>query len=349
MKGWMVVEAKQPLEDVELPTPVPTGSEVLIEVTHCGVCHSDLHFWKGEYNMGGGVIMKLAERGVELPRAPGHEVVGRVAGLGPDASGVAIGDLRVVYPWLGCGTCADCTNERDNMCLMGRAIGIVRHGGFASHVVVPHARYLMDPGEVDPALAATYACSGITCYSAVSKIMPLEADKPVLVVGAGGVGLLMIAMLRAFGHRNIISVDLEAAKRQAAHDAGAIHVIDGAPDGLAARINAACGPVAAAIDCVNSESTASAALDALGKGGKLVLVGVAGGILKISLSAMIFRSQSVLGNLTGSPADLRAVLKLANAGKLQPTPITLCPHEQANQVLLDLKAGKVNGRAVLVR
>ena len=56
-----------------------------------------------------------------------------------------------------------------------------------------------------------------------------------------------------------------------------------------------------------------------------------------------------LGNLTGSPADLRAVLKLANAGKLQPTPITLCPHEQANQVLLDLKAGKVNGRAVLVR
>ena len=349
MKGWMVVEAKQPLEDVELPTPVPTGSEVLIEVTHCGVCHSDLHFWKGEYNMGGGVIMKLAERGVELPRAPGHEVVGRVAGLGPDASGAAIGDLRVVYPWLGCGTCADCTNERDNMCLMGRAIGIVRHGGFASHVVVPHARYLMDPGEVDPALAATYACSGITCYSAVSKIMPLEADKPVLVIGAGGVGLLMIAMLRAFGHRNIISVDLEAAKRQAAHDAGATHVIDGASDGLAARINAACGPVAAAIDCVNSESTASAALDALGKGGKLVLVGVAGGILKISLSAMIFRSQNVLGNLTGSPADLRAVLKLANAGKLQPTPITLCPHEQANQVLLDLKAGKVTGRAVLVR
>src|SRR3546814_9576559 len=76
------------------------GSEVLVEVTHCGVCHSDLHFWKGEYNLGGGKVMKLAERGVTLPRAPGHEIAGRVAAFGPEASGVALGDLRVVYPWI---------------------------------------------------------------------------------------------------------------------------------------------------------------------------------------------------------------------------------------------------------
>jgi alcohol dehydrogenase, propanol-preferring len=349
MKGWMVTAANVPLEEIELPTPVPAGTEVLIEVTHCGVCHSDLHFWKGEYNMGGGTVMKLAERGVELPRAPGHEIAGRVVAMGPDATGVAIGDLRIVYPWLGCGECAECNNERDNMCLTGRAIGVVSNGGFGSHVVVPHGRYLFDPGNVDPALAATYACSGLTCYSAVSKIMPLDADKPVLIIGAGGIGLMMIAMLKAFGHRKIISVDLDEAKRKAALDAGATHAIDGAPDKLVARITAACGPVAAAFDCVNRDSTARAALDVLGKGGKLVLVGVAGGNLNLSLAGMIFRSQSVMGNLTGSPADLRAVLKLANEGKLQTTPVTLCSHDHANQALLDLKAGKITGRTVLVR
>jgi alcohol dehydrogenase, propanol-preferring len=349
MKAWMVVEANKPLEEIEQPTPVPTGSEVLIEVTHCGVCHSDLHFWKGEYNMGGGVSMKLVERGVELPRAPGHEVAGRVVAMGPDATGVSLGDMRVVYPWLGCGDCAECNNERDNMCLSGRAIGVVRHGGFGSHVVVPHGRYLFDPGNVDLALAATYACSGITAYSAVSKIMPLAPDKPVLIIGAGGIGLMIIAMLKAFGHHNITSVDIDAAKREAALAAGATQVVDGAADGLAEQIIAACGPVAAAFDCVNRDSTARTALDALGKGGKLVLVGVAGGDLTLSLATMIFRSYSIIGNLTGSPADLRAVLKLANEGLLEPTPITLCPHDHANQALVDLKAGKVTGRTVLVR
>jgi alcohol dehydrogenase, propanol-preferring len=349
MKGWMITAANAPLEEIELPTPVPMGTEILVEVTHCGVCHSDLHLWKGEYNMGGGTVMKLADRGIALPKAPGHEIAGRVVAMGPDASGVAIGDLRVVYPWLGCGECAECNNERDNLCLTGRSIGVVSHGGFGSHVVVPHGRYLFDPGAVDLALAATYACSGLTCYSAISKIMPLDADKPVLIIGAGGIGLMMIAMLKAFGHQNIISVDLDPAKREAALAEGATHVLDGTADGLMARIMDVCGPVAAAFDCVNRDSTAKTALDVLGKGGKLVLVGVAGGDLTLSLAGMIFRSHSVIGNLTGSPSDLRAVLTLANEGKLRPTPVTLCPHDHANQALVDLKAGKVTGRTVLVR
>lgn len=349
MKGWMVVKANAPLEEIEMPTPVPQGSEVLIEVTHCGVCHSDLHFWKGEYNMGGGQVMMLAERGVTLPRAPGHEIAGRVAALGPDAQGVKIGDMRVVYPWLGCGKCEDCNSERDNMCLSAQAIGVVRNGGFGSHVLVPHARYLFDPGKVDPALAATYACSGLTCYSAVSKVAPLTPGKPVLVIGAGGIGLMMIAMLKAFGHDNIVVVDIDPTKREAALAAGARQVVDGNGDDLAARVLAACGPVAAAFDCVNRDSTARAALDSLAKGGKLVLVGVSGGELTLSLAGMIFRSHSIMGNLTGSPADLRAVLALANAGKLEQTLVTCCPHDQANQALLDLKEGKFTGRAVLVR
>jgi len=349
MKAWMVVKASEPLQEIEVPTPVPTGTEVLVEVTHCGVCHSDLHFWKGEYNLGGGVILKLADRGVTLPSAPGHEVAGRVVAMGPDAKGVAIGDMRVVFPWLGCGECEDCRNEDDNLCLQPKAIGVVRNGGFGSHVLVPHARFLADPGNVDPALAATYACSGITVYSAVNKIMPLNPDKPVVLIGAGGLGLMGIAMLKAFGHRNIVSVDLDAGKRETALAEGATQVVDGAAEGLTARILETCGPAAAVLDFVGNDATARASYDALAKGGKLVIVGVAGGQITLSLAGLIFRAHTVQGSLVGNPKDLRAVLELANSGKLKPTPVTTCPHDHANEALLDLKAGKVTGRMVLVR
>lgn len=350
MQAWMVVKPSAPLESFELPTPEPQGTEVLIEVTHCGVCHSDLHFWKGEYNMGGGKILKLADRGVELPRSPGHEIAGRVAKLGPQATGVKVGDVRVVYPWLGCGHCEVCATGDDNLCTAQRSIGVVRNGGFGSHVVVPHARYLADPGNVDPALAATYACSGLSVLSAVKKLPRLAPDKPIVLIGAGGLGLLAIAVLQAFGHRHIVSVDLDPAKRAAALEAGATQAVDGAADGLPARIATACGaPVAAVLDFVNNDGTARVAFDVLGKGGTLVMVGVAGGELPLSLAGMIFRALTIRGSNTGTPADLREVLALANSGKLKPTPVQCCPVDKVNETLLDLKAGRVMGRAVLTR
>jgi alcohol dehydrogenase/propanol-preferring alcohol dehydrogenase len=157
---WAVVENGRPLQALDMDTPTPTGPEVLVEVSHCGVCHSDLHFWEGEYNLGYGKKVRLAERGVVLPRAPGHEVVGTVVALGPDAEGVQVGDRRIVFPWIGCGQCDRCKAGEDNMCTKQASIGVVRHGGFSSHVLVPHWRYLVDPGNLDPAVAATYACSG---------------------------------------------------------------------------------------------------------------------------------------------------------------------------------------------
>jgi propanol-preferring alcohol dehydrogenase len=348
MKAWAVVKNGAPLECIEIAEPEPRGSEVVIEVTHCGVCHSDLHFWKGSYDMGGGKTMKLTERGVELPRAPGHEIVGRVVKMGPDATGLAIGDRRIVYPWLGCGRCERCLKGDDNLCDKPESIGVMRHGGYGSRVLIPHPRYLVDPGSLEPALAATLACSGITVYSAVKKILPLAPNDPVVLIGAGGLGLAAISMLRALDHLAIISVDVSAEKRNAATAMKATAVVDGSIDNLGAMIlEAAGGPVKAVIDFVNSSSTAQVGLDVLAKGGKLVLVGVAGGELRVSLAGMVFRPRAIQGSATGNPQELREVVALAQSGKLAPIPITVLGRDDANVALTMLREGRVSGRIVL--
>ncbi len=348
MDAWAVVENGKPLAKIELPTPEPAGTEILIEVTHCGVCHSDLHFWEGFYDLGGGKRLMLSDRGVTLPRAIGHEILGRVAKLGPDAEGVAVGDRRIVYPWIGCGHCARCRAEQDNMCLQQRSLGVLQDGGFASHVVVPHARYLVDPGDVDPAFAATFGCSGITVLSAIRKVMPLEPQEAIVLVGAGGLGLAAIGMLRALGHQRIVSIDLGAEKRQAALQAGATAVVDGTlPDVPQAILAAAGGPVMAVLDFVNGSTTAQWAMASLAKGGRMIQVGVFGGELTLSLIGLIFKASAVMGSNTGNPADLREVARMARDGRLAPMPVTTLPRDEANAALMRLRDGQVTGRLVL--
>ena len=350
MKAWAVIENGQDLQEINLPTPEPKGTEVLLEVTHCGVCHSDLHIWEGYYDLGGGKRMSLKDRGVVLPLAMGHEIVGRVLKLGPDAKGVAAGDVRIVFPWVGCGMCRSCLSDEDNMCPnASRSIGVFQNGGYATHVLAMHPRHLVDPGTLDPALAATYACSGITVYSAIRKIMPIAPEEPVVLVGAGGLGLAAIGVLKALGHRRIVSVDVDAAKRQAARDAGATDVVDGTGDGVTDRILEACGgPVLAVIDLVNGTQTAQFAFAALRKGGSLVQVGLFGGELTVQLPLMAMRALSVRGSYVGNPKELRELVALAQTGKLGKLPITSVPQRDANAALMRLRSGAVTGRIVLV-
>jgi propanol-preferring alcohol dehydrogenase len=351
MRAWAVIESGQPLQEIELPTPEPKGTEVLLQVTHCGVCHSDLHIWDGYYDVGGGQKMSLKDRGVVLPLAMGHEIVGRVVKLGPDATGVKLGDLRIVFPWLGCGKCERCLAEDDNMCTVAaRSLGVFANGGYGTHVVAPHPRHLVDPGSLDPAVAATYACSGITVYSAIKKAMPLKPTQPIVLVGAGGLGLNAIAVLKALKHQNIISVDISAEKRDAATKAGATKTVDGNGDGATVTkriIDAAGGPVPAVIDLVNGTATARFAFAALDKGGKLIQVGLFGGELTLALPIMAMRALTVQGSYVGNPKELRELVKLAQDGELEALPVATVPQSHANEALMRLRDGKVTGRLVL--
>ena len=348
MKLWAIVENLKPLEVLTLPDPEPTGTEVVLAVTHCGVCQSDLNTWRGEYDMGGGQRMKITDRGVTFPRAPGHEVVGTVVAIGPEVEGVEIGNRRIIYPFIGCGTCERCIAGEENLCAQQTILGIMRHGGFGSHVVAPHPRYLFDFAGIDPAFASTLACAGTTVYSAIRKLHPIDPDKPVLLIGAGGVGMTAIHMLRAMGHSHVIVVDVTAEKRAAALEQGSTHVIDGTASDLADQLRvAAGGPLLSAIDFVNYPTTASMAFDSLAKGGKLVLVGVGKGDIAVSLVGMILRPRSIIGSVTGSLQDLRDVISLAKSGKFTALPLTIMAKDDANDAMQRLNSGSVTGRIVL--
>ncbi|MBL6458040.1 alcohol dehydrogenase catalytic domain-containing protein [Belnapia sp. T6] len=351
MRAWAVVETGKPLQEIELPTPEPKGAEVLLEVTHAGVCHSDLHIWEGEYDLGSRGKMRLTDRGVTLPLAMGHEIVGRVVKLGPEASnqGSKVGDIRVVYPWVGCGKCAICQRDEENMCPNGRSLGVYQNGGYATHVLATHVKHLIDIQGIDPSLAATYACSGVTVYSAVNKLMPMEPDEPIVLVGAGGLGLNAIAILKALGHRRICVVDVAEDKLAAAKKQGASDTVLASGEDTTQRVVEACGgPVAGVVDLVNGTQTARFAFDALRKGGKLVQVGLFGGEMNIPLPLMPIRALTVQGSYVGNVKELRALIDIAKKGQIPPIPVENQPQRNADAVLHRLKEGKITGRVVLV-
>ena len=201
MRMFQVCRCGEPLQLNEEPTPEPTGTEVLLKVKAAGVCHSDLHIWDGYYELGGGKRLQLLERGIKLPLTMGHENVGEVVAVGPDAKGVKIGDVRLANPWIGCGECMVCKRGEENLCKTPKNLGVFSDGGYASHLMVPHPRHLFDIGNLTPVQAAPLACSGVTTFSALKKVGPVIKDEPVVIIGAGGLGLMAIALAQGDGRQ----------------------------------------------------------------------------------------------------------------------------------------------------
>lgn len=349
MKSFRVTEFSGPLQEVDAPTPQPSGTQVLLKVKAAGVCHSDLHIWEGGYNLGPGrKPLSLKDRGVSLPLTMGHETVGEVVALGPDAKGVKVGEVRLVYPWLGCGKCPTCLAGEENMCLKPGAIGIYCDGGYADHLIVPHPRYLLDLKGLDPVTAAPYACSGVTTYSALRKIEAFLGE-PIVIFGAGGLGLMALSILKAMGGKGAIVVDIDASKREAAEKAGALATVDGAaPDALQQIMARAGGPIRGVIDLVGNSQTTGLAFDCLSKGGKLVLVGLFGGAASWPLPLIAIKAITIQGSYVGNLRETQELIDLVREKKIPPIPVTPRPLRDANAALTELQQGKLIGRAVLV-
>ena len=347
MLSWQLVDFGKPLEPRESPTPVPHGTEVLVRVAACGVCHSDVHLWDGFFDYGNGNKLSFAAS-MPLPFTIGHEIVGTVVAVGPDATGIQVGQQSVIFPWIGCGVCDVCTSGGEYYCSSRVSIGTKRAGGFADHVLVPHPRYLFDFEGVPAALACTYACSGVTAYSALKKVPALTAQDTLLLIGAGGVGLSALLIAPALTAAKLVVADIDPAKRQAALAAGADAVIDNStPAGLAELKKFAGGGIWAAIDFVGAPSSAQFGIDSLRRGGTLLMVGLFGGALSLPLAMVSPRLLTIRGSHVGSLVEMGELMALAKAGRIKPIPVAKRPMSLATTTLEDLRAGRIVGRVVL--
>jgi len=347
---YCVTKHNAPLERRQCPTPEPQGDEVLIRTTGAGVCHSDIHIWEGVYDLGSGNMLTLQERGVALPLVMGHEISGEVVKVGPQARRIKVGTSCVVYPWLGCGECPTCKRGEENLCpIRTRSMGVFTPGGYADYVLIPHERYCVELGALDPAEAAPLACSGVTTYSALKKFGPKLEDEVVVIMGAGGLGHMALTVLRAMGGKGAVVVDIDRGKRQAAIEAGALAAIDGgARDASKQIIEATGGGASSVLDLVGAAATVGQGLASLRKGGEIVVVGLYGGEVRVPTVTLPLRGVGLRGSYVGSLPDLKELVGLAQKGILKPMRVTRRKLAEASAALSDLKSGKVVGRIVLV-
>ncbi|MCR9176761.1 MAG: alcohol dehydrogenase [Alphaproteobacteria bacterium] len=348
MRSYQLTKPGQPFEAVDKPTPQPTGTQVLVKVTHAGVCHSDIHISDGFFDLGGGKKLDIVERGQKLPVTLGHEILGEVVAAGPDAKDAPIGKTMLVHPWLGCGECSACLAEQENHCPTMRALGVYQDGGYSTHVMVRHPKYLVDIGDVDPAVATPYACSGVTVYSALKKALPILDTEWLAIMGCGGLGLSAVAIAKAIGVKNVVAVDIDEAKLTAAKEIGADAVFNSKTDNAVGELQKiAGGELKAVLDTVGGEATSGLGIAAVRKGGRYVIVGLYGGELTLPLPTIPMRALSVIGSYVGSLGDLKELMALVRDGKVKPIPVATRELDQAYDTIQDLKNGKIVGRVVL--
>ncbi len=348
MKSARITGPNLPLVISESETPKPSVNQVLVRVTSVGVCHSDLHLWEGGYDLGDGQFMKVTDRGVKYPVIPGHEIVGTVEEVGSNVSLVSKGDKVLVFPWIGCGACPACKVGDENLCDAPRSMGVFQDGGYSDYVLISNSKYLAKLDGVDPDSATSLACSGLTAYTAIKKSNQ-NSPEFLVIVGAGGLGLMGVQIAKAITDAKIICVDLDDKKLEIASKMGADYTVNSKDPLTSQKILSICNDKGAdsVVDFVNAPPTAKLDLAILRKRGNLVLVGLFGGSIELSLVTIPLKSLTVQGAYTGNYADMIELLDLARRKIIDPIISKRYSLDDANTALEDLKARKIIGRAVI--
>jgi propanol-preferring alcohol dehydrogenase len=325
MKAMQFHAAGTPLRLAEIPDPTPKPGEILIKVTACGVCRTDLHVVDGD----------LPDP--KLPLTPGHEIVGRVIGLGPSANRFRVGD-RVGVPWLGwtCGTCRYCRAGQENLCDRAQFTGYHRDGGYAELAVADERFAFAIPGAYSDTEAAPLLCAGLIGHRALR--MAGDAER-LGIYGFGAAAHIVAQMARHEGRKVYAFVrpgDLEAAAF--AERLGACW--SGPSDHPAPE------PLDAALIFAPVGSLVPAALGAIVKGGSVICAGIHMSDIPAFPYALLWGERVVrsVANLTRE--DASSFLEIApKAGvKTSVQPYRLA---EANEALSALREGRIQGAAVL--
>lgn len=317
----MVIEAPNtPLISKDVPDPVAGNSgETIIDVTACGVCHSDLHVVEGTIG--------------RTPLILGHEVVGVDAELGP---------VLVYAPW-GCrkDDCAQCSAGMEMICADSHEAGVLDEGGYAPRMRIPHREYLLPLDGLDPVTTAPLACGGLTAFRAVRRAIGLSGSSTsqhrALVVGAGGLGQYAIQYLKLLADAHVTAVDTLPARQATALELGA--------DAAGTFDDVAGEKFDSVIDFVGAEATLKGSASVVARGGVVVLVGMFGGTVPFGFGHLPSEA-SFTTSVWGSLDDLRELLDLARREKLVHVVETM-PLAEANEAHQRLRDGSARGRIVL--
>ncbi len=336
MRAARFHESGRPLavEDIDPPRPGP--GEVLLDVAAAGVCGTELHFIDG--------LLTPARAPITL----GHEVAGIVAELGAGVRDVMVGDAVAVHYFHACGRCARCRTGDDHLC--DAPLGFLAFstdGGFAEQVVVPTSAVVPVPEGLSLRDAASLCCSATTALHA-ADVAAVEPEQTAVVYGVGGVGLALVQVLRNRGAR-VVAVGRRPDKLALAEELGADVVVNAANEDVRARVHAVTGGQAASavFELVGTKETSEHALACLGKAGSLVYIGYSFDQILINPLALVVPEQRILTSVSNRRAELVTALDLAASGRLKTTVVTAAL-EDVNEVLEDLRAGHVVGRAVLL-
>jgi len=315
-----------PLELREVPAPQPGPGDILVKVRCCGVCHTDLHVVEGELGRGG------------LPRIPGHEVVGTVAGRGAGAARFRDGE-RVGAAWLysACGTCRFCRSGRENLCEKARFTGYEQDGGYAEYMIVPEKFAYAVPEAFSDEQAAPLMCAGIVGYRAL-RLSGIKPGGRLGLYGFGASAHVAIQVARHWGCE-VYVFTRSAEHRKLAEGLGAVWT------GLAS------GEPAAKIDSAIIFAPAGELyLDALrvaDRGGTVVSAGVyMSPIPEVDYNRYLYHERTMTSVANATRRDGEELLKVAAEVPVR-TNVEVLPLEEANEALRQLKAGRVNGAAVL--
>ncbi|WP_102417660.1 NAD(P)-dependent alcohol dehydrogenase [Mycobacterium sp. 4858] len=342
----------RPLEIDEVPIPDVGPSQVLIKVAATGMCRSDYQLLDGYFRDG---------LPVDFPFIPGHEVAGTITEVGadvPDAAGIGEGDLVVVDPNWGDGTCRQCHEGNQQLCADGQLVGFGPNGGFAEYMAAPydHVISVADQPNAEPRYLAPLTDAGLTPYRGMKKLRDagkLGAGRTVVVNGIGGLGSYAVQYARLLGGgATVFGFARSDEKLRIATDHGAHHTVnvrDKSVEDVQDEIEDVTGrrTVDAVLDCAGSPESLGLAAAILATEGALSQVGLMGERVELPLFPFVSGEKSYFGSFWGNYNDLREVLALAGQGliKHHVVPVKL---DDINDKLEALGRGDIVGRAVVV-
>ena len=342
MKAARLHKYKTPLQIDEVDLPKPKGESVLIKVGAAGICHSDIHFMKGEWE-------KAIP--VKLPITIGHETAGIVEEIGDSVQGLVKGDVVAVFGGWGCGICQACKSGDEQLCISPRWPGLSQSdGGYAEYMYVPSYRFLVKAKGLDPKNVAPLTDAGLTPYRAVKKIRNmLNPNTFTLLFGVGGLGCYAIQYLKLLSPTNVITVVRSSDKVKLAKEMGSDYVINTKEEDAITGINKITRNqgVDAVLDIVSSTDTLETGIKCLRKQGTLVLVGLMGTSFNLPIVQSVINEFSVIGSLWGNYNELNEVISLAQANKLK-TIVNPYRLTDVSKAIENLELGRIHGRAILV-